>query len=211
MSQDYKKAKIYKITNDYNDEIYVGSTCDTLVKRFNRHKKSSKEEAKNKSPFYTLVNEIGFDRFRIQLICNYPCEDKYQLRQKEGEYIRQMGTLNKRIEGRTKLQYYDENKVQIQTANKIYRIEKKEKLMQYRQLNKDKLNEYNKQYRIENKEKLQLSDKRRLEKNRDKIKEYKSEKVTCTCGCSVRRDCLKEHQKTKKHQDLMDKLFQQSN
>ena len=211
MKVDYSQGKIYKITNDYNDDIYIGSTCDRLVKRFSKHKIDMNTDQKKHRKLYVLMNEIGFDRFRIELICNYPCEDKYQLRQKEGEYIRQMGTLNKRIEGRTKLQYYDENKVQIQTANKIYRIENKEKLMQYRQLNKDKLNEYNKQYRIENKEKLQLSDKRRLEKNRDKIKEYKSEKVTCTCGCSVRRDCLKEHQKTKKHQDLMDNLFQQSN
>ena len=27
MSQDFNKGKIYKITNDYNDDIYVGSTC----------------------------------------------------------------------------------------------------------------------------------------------------------------------------------------
>jgi len=33
-SRDFSQGKIYKITNDYNDAIYVGSTCDTLVKRF---------------------------------------------------------------------------------------------------------------------------------------------------------------------------------
>ena len=43
------------------------------------------------------MNEIGETRFRIQLICDYPCEDKYQLKQKEGEYIRDLGTLNKQI------------------------------------------------------------------------------------------------------------------
>ena len=36
---DFQKGKIYIITNDYNDEIYIGSTCDTLVKRFSAHKK----------------------------------------------------------------------------------------------------------------------------------------------------------------------------
>ena len=35
---DFKKGKIYKITNDYNDDVYVGSTCDTLIKRFSYHK-----------------------------------------------------------------------------------------------------------------------------------------------------------------------------
>jgi hypothetical protein len=40
-------------------------------------------------PSYKLMNDIGFERFRIELICNYPCEDKYQLCQKTSEYIRQ--------------------------------------------------------------------------------------------------------------------------
>ena len=37
------------------------------------------------------MNEIGFERFRIELICNFPCEDKYQLCQKTSEYIRLYG------------------------------------------------------------------------------------------------------------------------
>ena len=133
MKVDYSQGKIYKITNDYNDDIYIGSTCDTLVKRFSKHKKDINNEEKKHRKLYVLMNEIGFDRFRIQLICDYPCEDKYQLRQKEGEYIRQMGTLNLRIEGRTYTQYnhdnrdknreyakknYDENKDEINEKRK---------------------------------------------------------------------------------------------
>ena len=30
MKTDYSKGKIYKITNDYNDHVYIGATCDTL-------------------------------------------------------------------------------------------------------------------------------------------------------------------------------------
>ena len=65
--------------------MYNYSTCDTLVRRFNHHKQSSKEKQKKKISIYTSVNEIGFERFRIQLIRNYPCKDKYQLRQNEDE------------------------------------------------------------------------------------------------------------------------------
>ena len=43
---DYTKGKIYKITNDFNNDIYVGSTCDTLVKRFSNHKRKSQEESR---------------------------------------------------------------------------------------------------------------------------------------------------------------------
>ena len=46
MSQDFGKSKIYKITNDYNDDVYVGSTCDLLTKRFSKHKGDSKNEKK---------------------------------------------------------------------------------------------------------------------------------------------------------------------
>ena len=99
MKVDYSQAKIYKITNDYNDQVYIGSTCDTLVKRFSYHKKDRTRNRNINRPLYQLMNEIGFERFRIQLICDFPCEDKYELKQKEGEYIRTIGTLNVYIAG----------------------------------------------------------------------------------------------------------------
>ena len=64
---DYSKGKIYKITNDYNDYVYIGSTCDTLSKNFSKHKTESKSR---NNPLYKLMNEIGFERFRIELICD---------------------------------------------------------------------------------------------------------------------------------------------
>ncbi len=32
MKVDYSQAKTYKITNDFNTNIWIGSTWDTLVK-----------------------------------------------------------------------------------------------------------------------------------------------------------------------------------
>ena len=101
MKIDYSKGKIYKITNDYNDHVYIGSTCDTLAKNFSKHKSQCGSQDRTHYPLYKLINDIGFERFRIQLLCDYPCEDKYMLKQKEGEYIRELATLNKRIAGRT--------------------------------------------------------------------------------------------------------------
>jgi hypothetical protein len=132
MSQNFNNAKIYKISNDYNDDIYIGSTCDRLVKRFNKHKSDSKVQIKLKRPLYKLINEIGFDRFRIQLICDYPCQDKYQLRQKEGEYIREMGTLNVKIEGRTRQEYRDDHKEIKYEKNKSYYEIKQNEILEYK-------------------------------------------------------------------------------
>jgi group I intron endonuclease len=134
MSQDFGKGKIYKITNDYNDEVYIGSTCDLLTKRFSKHKNDSKNEKKKNSPIYKLMNEIGYERFRIELIENYPYQDKYQLIQREGHYIREIGTLNKKIEGRTKKQYYEHNKDKILENKKEYYEANKDKIHEKRSL-----------------------------------------------------------------------------
>jgi hypothetical protein len=50
---NFLNGKIYKITNDYNDHVYVGSTCDTLSKNFSKNKSDSQYR---KNPLYNLIN-----------------------------------------------------------------------------------------------------------------------------------------------------------
>ncbi len=40
MKANYSKDKFYKIINDFNDDVYIGSTCDTNIKRYSTHKTS---------------------------------------------------------------------------------------------------------------------------------------------------------------------------
>ncbi len=181
MSQDFTKAKIYKITNDYNDDVYVGSSCNNLKKRFNNHKSSSKIEGKNTSKLYTLINEIGFERFRIDLIENYPCEDKYQLRQREGYFIREIGTLNINIAGRTKQEYIEENIEMYKKAK-----------TKYRENHKDKANINSKEYYKNNKERLK-------------------ESIACACGCNITFSNKLRHEKSKKHIKLIESLSNSEN
>ena len=49
------------------------------------------------------MNEVDDDNvFYIELVEDYPCENHYQLRKREGELIREMKpTVNKQIECRT--------------------------------------------------------------------------------------------------------------
>ncbi len=103
MKVDYSKGKIYKITNDYNDDVFVSFTCDTLVKKFSKHKSDINHQDRINRPLYKLMREIGFERFRIQLICDYPCEDRYQLTQKTCEYIRLHGK-NLNLNGKEQLE-----------------------------------------------------------------------------------------------------------
>ena len=177
MKVDYSQAKIYKITNDYNDDIYVGSTCDTLVKRFSYHKLDANHQKKLHKPLYKLINEIGFERFRIELIENVPCNDLYELRQREGEYIREFGTLNIQMAGRTIKEYKQEFKEEIKAKDKIY---------------------YEKNKEIINKKHLEY-----YYANRDIELLKNKELITCECGCEISRINIARHKKSKKHIDLI--------
>ena len=122
----YKNAKIYKILNHVNDEVYVGSTTQALSKRMSCHRGNTKLETRKNKPLYKLMNEIGVDSFYIELIEDYSCDNIEQLLQREGFYIRQIGTLNKIISGRTKSEYREENKEHILENYRKYRETHKE-------------------------------------------------------------------------------------
>jgi Uri superfamily endonuclease len=123
MSDDnkFKNGKIYTIRNR-NDEtlIYVGSTCQPLYKRISSHK-SARKQQKNENIFlYKKMNETDINDWYIELYIDYPCERKEQLTQKEGQTIREIGTLNKKIEARTYQEY-----------NKEYNIKNKDIITEY--------------------------------------------------------------------------------
>ena len=188
MSQDFSKGKIYKITNDYNDDVYVGSTCNTLVRRFIAHKDDYKRDKNKHRPLYKLMNEIGFDRFRIELLEDYPCDDKYQLRQREGYYIRLIGTYNSSIAGRHFKEWEEENKEKRAQQNK----EKYEK-------NKVNILNRRKEFRENNKQHVSEQAKKYFELHKEKY----CENITCSCGCVIQKREQARHSKSKKHQDLM--------
>jgi hypothetical protein len=87
------------------------------------------------------MRELGIENFYIELYENLNCECLEQLTKREGGLIREIGTLNKKIEGRTPEEYYIDNKDKIKEYYKEYfnKPEIKEKI-------KEKQKEYNKEY-----------------------------------------------------------------
>ena len=66
---DYKKGKIYQIKNTIDDDIYVGSTTNTLEGRMKGHKGSAQyTKCKQHCQLYKKMNEYGFDKFFVELI-----------------------------------------------------------------------------------------------------------------------------------------------
>jgi group I intron endonuclease len=82
---NYRNGKIYKIVNDVNKRVYIGSTTTSLPRRFTLHKNMAKSRT---SAFYNALNEIGIEHFRIGLIQDYPCENKDELETKEFEIMK---------------------------------------------------------------------------------------------------------------------------
>jgi len=179
----FNNGKIYKIVNDINDECYIGSTCNSLVWRWNMHKTYAKCSELAKTKFYKYINEIGIEHFKIELFEEYPCENKEQLLKREGYFINLYGTLNHNSAGN--------NNFNIKEWNKQYREQHKEEIKLYRDNNKEIQKEYNKQY---------------YEKNREKHIKKMCEKTLCACGKYVQYGKQKRHQQTKLHEKLLSSM-----
>ncbi len=74
---DYSQGKIYKVVSPNHSKIYIGSTVQTLEKRFSKHKSE-------RNCCSTEIIEVG--DAEIILIEDFPCLDKYQLEDREAEY-----------------------------------------------------------------------------------------------------------------------------
>jgi hypothetical protein len=141
MSDDnkYKNGKIYTIRNrNDNSLIYVGSTVQPLYKRFSKHKSDAKRPLKEDILLYKKFKETDINDWYIELYEDCPCDRKEQLTQREGQVIREIGTLNKEIAGRTRKEWRKDNKDHIQEQKK-----------EYYQANKNHILEKQKEYKSE--------------------------------------------------------------
>jgi len=210
MDERYQRGKIYTIRNRVDSsKIYVGSTIVRLCQRLAKHKCVSKKQEYNSIDLYKTVNDDWNDWY-IELYENYPCKSKDELLKREGEIIREIGTLNMQTAGRTYKEYYEDNKQQISHKSKVYYQTHTEKIKatvkKYRENNLDKNKESAKKYYEQNKDKLKEYTKKYNDQNKDWIKEKTKDKITCECGCEIRKYDICRHKRTSKHQKLMSVL-----
>ena len=177
VSRDYNNGKIYCIRNTITDDIYIGSTTQTLCKRMAKHRSDTQRIVKNNNRIYQKMNELGIEKFYIELLEEYPCENNDQLRASEGHFIREMATLNGRIEGRDKKEHYQDSKEYIkEKSKKNYHdnIEaRREQHKEYAKQHKDKRAEYDKLYRERNKEAVAETKKRCYENKKEEYLQKK--------------------------------------
>ena len=205
----YQNGKIYTIRCRSDDTlIYVGSTTRALSQRMTEHRSNCKL-GKCVSLYDYIVNDDWGDWY-IELYEVYPCNSKEELLKKEGDIIRQIGTINKCIAGRTRKEWCEDNAEYKKEYNKKYREENAEKYKKYREENAEYIKEKHKKYYEDNADKINEKNKKYREDNADKIKEYKKtyyednadkikEKVCCNiCGAFSSKHQISRHQKSKK-------------
>jgi len=210
---NYQKGKIYKIESAGTGLCYVGSTTQTLSRRlaghvrdYNNYTKSLFEKrAKGKMKYITSYQIIEKGDYKISLIEDFPCENKQQLCQREGENIKNINCVNKNIAGRTKKEYNEGHKEQFVEYRKKYRennldmIKERDKV--YYENNKDKIKDYKDNYRQNNKDKIQEYGKNYYETKKDKINAKRREEY------EIKRDEINERNR-KYHEANKEKIKQ---
>jgi hypothetical protein len=196
---NYQNGKIYKITNCIDNEVYIGSTAQILSKRWWTHKTHSK--IYTHLLLYQHMNKLGIDKFSISLVENYPCTNKNELLIKEGKFIREQGTLNTQIQGRTCKEYHEDNKDRIKIKHKEWLINNQESIKiyakQHRENNLERSKEVWKNWYDNNKESCKIRQKNRYENNKEKILEKNRETIECDiCKSIVVKRNLNRHKET---------------
>jgi len=180
---DYKNGRIYKITSDSTNKIYIGSTCQSLSKRMTTHRSSYQSFLNGKHRTTTCAELIKLGDAIIILIEDYPCERREQLLARERYWIEfnKDKCINKCIPTRSKKEYRQDNREIIREYGKAYK-----------EANRDKWKEYTKKY-----------NKDYAETNKERLDEYYNAKINCICGCITNMKHKSRHEKTMKHQNFI--------
>jgi hypothetical protein len=177
---DYSKSKIYKLECE-DGYYYYGTTIQSIDERLKSHKQSSK-----KQPYrvYKHINAIGWDKVKIILVENYPCESKKQLNRKESELIYQARKDEKCLNSILSYASEEQRKESREKYNETYvrpltekRIEHNHDYgIKYRQLKGHELKQKKSEYYYKNKEKRDEKNKENYYKNKEEILRKKREK-----------------------------------
>lgn len=178
MESKYQKGKIYKIVDIGYKKCYIGSTCESLSQRLARHVGKYKVYKKGNitnTRSFDLFDEFGIDNCKIELIENYPCNSKEELKQREGHYIKNNDCVNKCVPCRTSAEYYQDEHEYCLFRNRIYK-----------ELHKEEDREYHKKYYQDKKHIL-------------------FERHLCVCGKYYTLQHIRRHERSNKHQEWLNK------
>ena len=174
----YANGKIYKIVDNAYTGCYIGSTIQPLSSRMSTHRANYKSFKEGKYHFvsvFALFDMFDLENCKIELVEDFPCDNKEQLLKREGEHIKREDCVNKMVAGRSKNEWYVDNRDHVKAMVKRY-------------------SEANKDWK-------KAKDKAYYEQHIDQLKAYKHkwgcEKVECSiCNRTMTRHSLRRHERT---------------
>jgi hypothetical protein len=195
-SNCYNKGKIYKIVDNTNGNIYIGSTCKTLSGRLSSHRGAYKSYLKTGKCYLRSIDILKNGDYEIILIEEVNCENKDQLNKRERYYIDTLTCVNKNVPTRTNAEYVKDNE-ELKVKRKLYYDANKENLVSKQKEYYLANIERNKEYRNKNKDKFLLPE----------IKESRNakrrEEFVCECGQLMTVNSKYYHLKSNRHKNNM--------
>jgi hypothetical protein len=163
----YINGKIYKIISSETENIYIGSTILPLDKRYRTHKNTNNTCSSNE------IIKLGGSK--IELIENYECETKGELKMREQHFIDMYREIC--INKNDTILTEEKKKEKAKKRGEIFRKNNKEHFKNYYKENKEKMDERAKKYREKQKGIIQ----------------------TCECGKDIQQRNMAVHIKTLVH------------
>jgi len=177
---DYQKSKIYKLECE-DGCYYYGATTGSLNTRLRGHKKASTTQ-----PYrvYKHINEIGWDKVKITLMEEYPCESRTDLNKRESDFIyearKDEKCLNTILSFATEQQRHERQKTYLETYKRSLteqRIEYNHAYnKKYREQKGDELKQNKSEYYYANKEERDKKNMENYYNNKEEILRKKKEK-----------------------------------
>ena len=166
----YKNAVVYKIVNNRDDKIYVGSTCMSLYDRMYKHLSDSKRREKMRN-VYDHLNSIGWDNVWGEILEHYPCNSREDLRIRERYW-------------------FDELHPELNTRKPF--TTKKEK--------QENMNKLKREFWYKHRDVLLEKKRIYAQANREHINQKKKEVMLCSaCNCNICINHKTRHERTLKH------------
>ena len=169
----------------YEDEvIYVGST-KKFKERMDKHRSRLKNGYKQKIYEFMRDKNLLFENLKTYKF-ETNLQTKFELTYLEGIYIRLFKPIcNEIIAGRSRKEYYKDNKEQLIEYHREYQKNNKEQISEYqkeyKKNNKEQLSEYKREYYENNKEQIKEYYEKNKEQINEKRRERRKQKNTINC------------------------------
>jgi len=132
---NYQNGKIYKLIDNTNGSIYIGSTTQSLSRRLDGHRGHYKHYLNGTGRICLSFKIIQNNDYKIILICNCPCNNIEELHKIEQKYIDEYECINQNRAYLSK-----ENRKEDMKQHRLNNLEyRKQQDKKKYELNKDKI------------------------------------------------------------------------